>query len=258
MALAQRSVFQIPQVRKSFTSAHAMYTSKPFRTLLRVWARVAKISNMQLERLLALLKQASPPGSKNNHADVERFCAAGLVTQLMTDHKLRGHFDPRITTREQLFRKCAPISARRASRPSRPASNYALFQAEHTRKGEHQGRNSREEYVRRREQVQLDWSQLPHELKADYTVKAQRDFLAASEEEGSDAAGRSQLGYQTLFSSASSVDFPFTPEAFESVVRDELGTELGRTLPGFRQYSKQFRSKLVETMFVPDDGHPGK
>ena len=244
------------QVRHKFANAPGMVNSQWFRTLVRLWARVAKVSNMELERMLALLKQAAPVSSKNQPPDAERFCAAGFLTQLATDHRLRGRCDPRFLMREQLAKNGTPInSSPRPGRYSRAASNFSLFQADCSKKAEGEGRKSYSEYCDQRKEIHRAWGAMSAERKAEYTAKAKRKFQETQEhsELEPQQSDSSQVGYQTLFEGASDRDFPFTPEAFARVVRGEAGER--SKLPGFTKYMKSFRERFVDNIFIPDAGH---
>ena len=76
---------------------------------MNAWAAHAKVCNMHLERLLALVKRASP--GKLPYA--ERVCAAGLLTQWISPHLSEGGSDPRITTRADLVADGVPLECSR-------------------------------------------------------------------------------------------------------------------------------------------------
>lgn len=245
------------QVRKSFTDATEMFTSKRFRCLLRSWARVCKISNMGLERLLASFKQGAPTSSKGQHPDVERFCAAGFMTQLLSDHRKRGRFDPKVTTREQLLHSGVAIAASRPSEPpQRRASNFAVFQAECLSAADRQ----KNDWPELQHEMKRRWRDMSPAVKEAFTAKAKDEFREAQQgarvtRELADTHACSQIGYQTFFESASDRDQPFTPAALEAVVRRESeACRQHSSLPGFRQYADQFRDRFVKQMLIEDDG----
>jgi hypothetical protein len=70
-----------------------------------------RVTNMGLERLLGLIKKASP--ARLPYA--ERLLAAGLLTQWLKPHLAAGGEDPRTVTRAQMIRDGVPIEANRTS-----------------------------------------------------------------------------------------------------------------------------------------------
>ena len=77
------------------------------------WSHSAKIADMGSERLLSLIRKASP-----KRATVERLVSAGTLTQLMRVHKICGGADARTTRRQHLLEDGAPLRARKEAKKS--------------------------------------------------------------------------------------------------------------------------------------------
>lgn len=100
-----------------YGDAQRLADDEEFKWLLRNWSRQQKITNMHVERLFALIKKgvASNEG-KVQRTNVERFVAAGTLTQWMTEHGQSGGQDPRFSRRAALLKQGAPLrcSAKKA------------------------------------------------------------------------------------------------------------------------------------------------
>ena len=92
------------KARDLFGSAEAMCSSGCFRACIRSWRR-SPLSNMHLERLLALIKRSAPGRSPN----VERMLSSGYLTQVLTDHVTHGQRDPRVFDVERLLADGVPL-----------------------------------------------------------------------------------------------------------------------------------------------------
>ena len=210
---------------------------------------------MDLERLLALCKQAAPVTSKNQVPTVERFSAAAFLSQLLTDHAGRGRQDPRYVTRAHLLRQDIAISARQDNRlPQKPGSNFAVFNAQRTRRTDGNLSRSQADLRALRQEVRQEWQGMSPLDKAAYRNTAMQRFTEALDNADIDAEFDPQVGYKTLFDAAASEDTPFGPSSFESVVRRELGIADGDRFPGFSRYEQKLRDSVLDSMYIPDRG----
>lgn len=87
------------KVRARFASADAMLQCSDFVEGVRLWARTSHVTNMHIERLLALIKRAA--GGRKPWP-LERYMADGLLTQFISSHLAAGGRDPRVWTRSNL------------------------------------------------------------------------------------------------------------------------------------------------------------
>ena len=106
--------------RQLFADAQEMVSNDEFISCLRTWARVGKLLNMEIERLLARMKAAMALG-KGQVPDVLRAGATGLLSQWRLLHEASGGEDLSEHTRKQLQRAGCPIVAGRAARASNPS-----------------------------------------------------------------------------------------------------------------------------------------
>ena len=99
-----------------------MLNSPELMSCLRSWGRGSPLCNMHIERLLVLIKCASP--TCKHKPTVEKVLANGFNTQVMTDHIHHGGSDPRRTTREELLSLGVPLECKQQDTPvKRPISN---------------------------------------------------------------------------------------------------------------------------------------
>ena len=75
---------------------------------LTTWSWVAKLSNMHLERLLALIRKSAP-----QRCFLERLLATGHLTQILSRHRSAGGSDIRRITRKQLVQLVVHIVVQR-------------------------------------------------------------------------------------------------------------------------------------------------
>ena len=83
--------------------------------LLDAIAQYGCITNMPLERLLALIRRASPKSVRKPRA--VKLIAAGSLTQFMSQHKKRGGKECRgKAKRKDLLKQAVPVRLRRAKK----------------------------------------------------------------------------------------------------------------------------------------------
>ena len=96
------------KVRRLFPGPHSMFQDEDFRKSVRRVAKVFKLTNMHMERVLAGIKTVSP----GKHPNVERIMAAGYMSQLCTAHTQAGGMCPTATcSTKQLMKDGAPLRA---------------------------------------------------------------------------------------------------------------------------------------------------
>jgi hypothetical protein len=81
-----------------------------FLELLRCWARVTRVTNMHIERVLALIRRAvgQSPGAPT--VDAEAMCAAGVLGQWTSTHMKAGGKDPKVAIVVCVLQVCSSPS----------------------------------------------------------------------------------------------------------------------------------------------------
>ena len=104
------------KLRKLCPTAAAMEDPE-VRSALLLWARQTRLSNMLVERLLALFKASC----SEKHPDIQRLVASSLLAQWRREHHRAGGADPRQAApcRKELLRRGVPLVAARSTRRKR-------------------------------------------------------------------------------------------------------------------------------------------
>eukprot|EP00959_Pyramimonas_sp_CCMP1952_P458418 9476581-Pyramimonas_sp.AAC.4 len=94
------------KIQKSFGSFEEFNSSTTVDDVLKLWGASAKMTNMHVERLLSLIRSATP--MKNPF--LERLLGAGYLGDWLKDHiNKHGFKDPRINTTDDLVKAGAPL-----------------------------------------------------------------------------------------------------------------------------------------------------
>jgi hypothetical protein len=107
------------KVRALFNSPEEFLADKHFWSSLRLWASSAKLANMHIERMLALVRQSLPLDIGSPL--MERVCASGLLAQFSTRFTSAGGRDPRVQIADDLVSAGVPLQ--RAVKASKKVSN---------------------------------------------------------------------------------------------------------------------------------------
>ena len=103
------------------TSANMLINDKDLMGVLTSWAEHARVCNMHVERIFALIRKSSPLKNPN----VERACASGYLAQLSHSHKKSGGTDINSMTRADLLNSSTPISALKETVAANPSKARA-------------------------------------------------------------------------------------------------------------------------------------
>lgn len=87
------------QVKSFFSNAPALLADDDFAELMRWCAKEIKLSNMDVERLLAQVRASAP----KDRASVERTCSSGMLAQWLHEHMDGGGRHPCAVHRSQLI-----------------------------------------------------------------------------------------------------------------------------------------------------------
>ncbi len=85
------------KLRHQWKDEHSMLRDEPFWRALGLFGREAKITNMHVERLLAMVKRSV----HQKVPTMERLCQNGFMTDCLRAHTASGGYDPRVDTAEQ-------------------------------------------------------------------------------------------------------------------------------------------------------------
>ncbi len=176
---------RLMQVRELYPCSRMLLQCPCLQRALCEWGLTSKVTNMACERLLALVKHASPERAPL----VERVCAAGLLAQLLAEHARRQRPDPRVHRTSDVLRQGAPlrVGETRAAKPSMLRA-HVLYANDKVSEAKRRrvARNPRPALATRgallsraernailREALQ-EWKELPHHQKHSYLAKASR------------------------------------------------------------------------------------
>ena len=95
------------KVRRLAGSAAGLLKHAGILAALRLWGKIARITNMHTERLINLHQRSSPP-----KCVVARVLAAGFLSHILSIHKKAGGLHPSSVTRAELREAGVPIRAR--------------------------------------------------------------------------------------------------------------------------------------------------
>jgi hypothetical protein len=73
-----------------------MLADKQFLALIRVWARTTRVTNMHVERVLALVRRAATRSHGTQAIDAEGMAAAGMLGQWVAVHTKAGGNNPKV------------------------------------------------------------------------------------------------------------------------------------------------------------------
>ena len=90
----------VPQVRNLFDCAASLRADADLANLLRLWSLKAKLANMHVVRLLALIKASV----SSNRPTCLKLLAGGLLSLVSRDHVAAGGGDPRFVLRDELIK----------------------------------------------------------------------------------------------------------------------------------------------------------
>lgn len=221
---------------------------------IHLWASLATVGNMNLERLLALIRSTSP-----DRCCVERITSAGYLVQLQQKHLAAGGADVRKLTRRQLLKAGAPIRAagrnarqKRAGRLGgcrRGFTAWCNSKQREDRVGAGQvQRRSREQYRNYLRELRAEWDLLP--------LPAQAAFRDAHEDEpDAGMTYEDRIGNRLMGCSVESS--PVSHALLEKLLQGELGASEKRT-QGLTDTLEPLRTAFLDSRLMCDTGRPYK
>jgi len=162
------------RIRTLFESEEAFLADRKIQTTLKLWAKKARLCNMHIERLFALIRQSFA----QKVPSLERLVSAGLLSQVLGIHLQHGGVHPDSMSRRSLIEAGCPIAAAADVPEAMPtrARGHLAFLAEHVRNASRKKGGAltlREQADIRKEGMELWRDFLPAEREA-WSSKAAR------------------------------------------------------------------------------------
>ena len=245
------------KLRRMYASAGEMFSCCDLQFTLIEWGLSSGITNMPLERQLALIKKATP-----GHApSLERYCAAGYMTQLLAAHRASGRSDPRMHKTSDLLAEGAPLQAAcstvRNACMVRPGLLYSNDKMQALRRELQESARPekvpRHEYRQKLKTWSTEFALLPPAEKVLYHARAQAIALHP-EIEHEKPARLAEKG--CIFFGQWSKDFPLDPECVKQAFLKYLELDdcpMDET-PGVTVGGMKVRDDALKSMFVKDAG----
>jgi hypothetical protein len=113
------------KIRLAHGNPESLRNDRDLMGLLTSWSHHARVCNMHVERIFALIRKSSPEKKPN----VERLCSAGFLSQLVHSHRKAGGTDITAFQRSHLLATSVPIAAVRQTVAAHPsmARGHLLF-----------------------------------------------------------------------------------------------------------------------------------
>lgn len=230
-----------------------------------MWARSVRLTNMEIERLFALLKQA---GGSSTPYNLERFASDGYLQQHLTAHKKHGGDDPRDQLHSSVAAEGVPLAAsilreKRAKELRGGVQAWWLYALEQKRAA---GAKVTD-YHAWKSMMARQFRDLPPEDRRRFELEAAQSRKARLASRRVDIAARSAPSgrpaepmARTCMWGSSCATSPLAPDRFvecalararASHPRRSPETEEGLT---FRQWGASCRRAMQERVFVEDAG----
>ena len=243
------------KLRAWYTSAQDMAQNADLVDILWAWASATRISNMEVERLLALIKQASP----QKPPLLESVCSRGLLAQFAAQHRSAGGSDPRYTSRSGLLRDDVPLRSatkeRKTDRRGKPC--WMMYAMDQERSAPRGYANRAERYARMRELAQefkdMDPASETHRY---YTTLAGLSRQARHAAPAPAPAPVNNRRDSSALWGLASDELPIDNDRFVAGLRAEAGLDDGADVAGFASYSMKLRKSFNDGLFVMEQGQP--
>jgi len=256
------------KVREVWPTQRALL-SGGFVDAVMAWSESFATTNMWCERLLAAIRNATDDGD----VDVERVCAAGLLTQFATAHRQGGGDEPGYTTRGHLLEDGVALRCRPDETPAGQSGTLVAWMREMERKRKRDGGVlNKEEYKTWQRQKAEEWTSLSDQNQALVLANVRNDHAermvqrqeeldekdAVRQTEADIAAARVSPSLRTVVSDIGDKRSPCRDSVFEAEVTRAVGRSQGAA-PGFTKHCDHYRPQQVDALFcedlidIPDD-----
>jgi hypothetical protein len=239
------------QAKTFFASARAMCDDEDFRALLRNWDKIAEVTSMAVERLLARTKHAS---EQLQTPTAERFSANGFNSEWLHEHIAVGGRNPKVTRIQDLIKDHnAPLTAN--NKPKSTNSSLArggfLYADE---KYDELKRRTRQKYsldqyyiLRNRYLAEFDLKSAAE--KADFNRRASTPGGRHEQGAAGDVPEARAFNMDGALFGINSQALPVNPD-FATDLLEELVGRVG----GLTSYADKMRDLFMKRLFVKDEG----
>lgn len=215
---------------------------------LRMWAKDTKFTNMHIERLLSLIKSASP--AKRPY--VERVLGAGFLTQFLQSHKAHGGNDPRILTREELCQQGAPLKCNRAKSNRGGCRGSTLHVSRGVAAFSEQRRQallptSRADIKAEAGRLGEEYKRLDHATKANLATEASDSRAVANADQEPAIVQRRDSGCWGMAEGKMPIASKYTQEVFADASDAQAGPS-----GGLSRLAQKMRTKFANEAYVED------
>lgn len=245
--------------------AHMLH-DKSLEDSVRLFGRHGRLSNMDIERLLALVKSGSPERRPN----LEHVVSAGFFNQMLAKHRAHGCRDPRVQSTKDLLADGAPLAASRSRRTAtQPSKNrphlayanaawadYKRAQANASPSGG-PPKFARSEWARFMSDAAKKYSELPEATRSTFQHIAQVNALrggSGTEAEADGVADRVNSSWHWQISEDS---LPFGVAALRGAMCEKCELPMDTSveqLPGLTAISDRLREEVLQQSVVRDRG----
>ena len=205
---------------------------------------------MHLERDLASIKMWSSMkhSTQKKMIEVERLCACGYLGNMMNTHTAAGGQDNRLTTRQDLQEWGAPVRAMRPKGKSRGSQGFFELRRErlHAEGGVKMSRADRDCWQRRLADEWQAMSKNRQELYKARVARKQHDV------DGPNAVPTYNASRLLGISNRREL---LTTKNFEASIRKDMNLANKFRIGGHSEYAQTMRKKLVDCLFVADQGN---
>ena len=226
------------KVRRMAPTWQELLNHRGLMAALTTWSWVAKLSNMHLERLLALIRKSAP-----QRCFLERLLATGHLTQILSRHRSAGGSDIRRITRKQLVQLSVPIRATSKVLKKKNKPKQTLFAKwAATRWKDKEGRASRQEYRARMKTLAAEYHALGY-------------VPIIPEEPAADPGGQTYADrIQTCLGCCSSEATPLRDSILQEEIDVRIPANAAGKLGGLTERLAPIREAVMAGRFVKESG----
>ena len=235
--------------------------SRQFRSGVVGLVNAFTMTNMSMERLLALIRRAM--GGRMTSSDAEAVCAKGLLMQLLVEHTRAGGDNPKHVTREQLLQDGVPIAAAASVASSasdrKQCGPFVMFTNYENNQRKAAGiKLTKDAYRNFLNTLTVRWASEPL-LRAMWLEKARNAHWTKKANEEDEHADinvecRDPGLYRTVVTEMGNKREPIGTAFFELAVRQMVGVRESDHMPVFSKYALAIRDACTDKLFVEDVG----
>ena len=234
-----------------YETAEQMASDEDLIELMGNWVEVSRITSMDVERLLALIKKSV----SKKRAAAERICSSGMLTQWHASHISAGGADPKIVKLSDLIQAGAPLKAAKEKKPiPTKGRGHIEYCNEKYQERVQQNGGSFEKVagLDLRKLLCAEYWGLPHLERQKWDSLAQsgdaENLCMPHAPERVDDYDRNQGGVLWNLSTKANI---VNPELAKALLENYPGiTHVG----GLNSFSDVMRTRFLESLIVEDDG----